>query len=125
MISGFKSDYYQSDISDKSDQSEFRRGGRMIYIYDMRMNDGSRHFTSLPQTVLWYEVRDHVSNLPGAVLTGFICDDITEAWIDFTYMDYKFSINDQFGDYWFFVDEPSCPDEILGKVLAHFRSLLY
>ena len=96
----------------------------MMHIYDMRMNNGSRHFASLPQTVLWYVVRDHVNKLPGAALTGFICDDITEAWIDFTYLEHKFSINDQFGDYWFFVEEPSCPNEILEKVLTHFEGLL-
>jgi len=112
-------------ISDISKKSGFRQGDRMMGIYDMRMNNGSRHFTTLPQTVLWYEVRDHVGKLPGAVLTGFICDDITEAWIDFTYMEYKFSINDQFGDYWFFVDEPACPDEILEHVLTHFEGLLH
>lgn len=37
---------------------------------------------------------------------------------------HSFSINDQFGDYWFFVDNPNCPDEILERVLAHFQVLL-
>jgi hypothetical protein len=81
----------------------------MSRFFDMLMKDGSRHFAGLPQTVLWYEVRDHVSKLPGAKLTGFICDDITEAWIDFSYRDHKFSINDQFGDYWFFVRSHLAP----------------
>jgi hypothetical protein len=49
------------------------------------MNDGSRNFGALPQNELWYAVRDHVQNPPSAKLTGFLCDNITEAWIDFSF----------------------------------------
>ncbi len=93
-------------------------------LFDIRMGDGSRHFGDLPQTFLWYDVRDHVGKLEGAVVTGFITDHVTEGWIDFRYRGHAFSINDQFGEYWFFVDDPSCADEILRRVLAHFRLLL-
>jgi hypothetical protein len=93
-------------------------------LYNIIMHDGSRHFGDLPQTALWYDVRDHVVRLPGATLTGFVTDDVTEAWIDFTYRDRAFSINDQFGDYWFFVNDPACPAEILQEVLDHFARLL-
>jgi hypothetical protein len=87
-------------------------------------HDGSRQFGELPQAVLWYEMRDHLEKLNGATITDFITDRVTQAWIDFTYRGYKFSVNDQFGDYWFFVDEPSCPDEILKTVLSHSKVLL-
>ena len=93
-------------------------------IYDMRMHDGSRHFAELPQTQDWYPVRDHVSALPGAVLTGFVTDHVTEAWIDFTYRKPQFSINDQNGGYWFFVDDPACGEEILEEVVTHWEQLL-
>ena len=93
-------------------------------LINLIMHDGSRHFGDLPQTALWYDVRDHVARLPGAQLTGFVTDDITEAWIDFTYRQHDFSINDQFGDYWFFVSDPACPDEVLNEVLSHFAELL-
>jgi hypothetical protein len=93
-------------------------------LLDLIMNDGSRHFGSLPQTVLWYELRDHIETLEGAAITNFITDNITEAWIDFTYRGYRFSVNDQFGDYWFFVDNPQCPDNILEAVLSHCKLLL-
>lgn len=96
----------------------------MPRIYDMRMNDGSRHFGSLPQTRAWYDVRDHVESLHGARLAGFLCDHVTEAWIDFGFGGRRFSINDQFGEYWFFVDEPSCDEEVLRQVLVHFEPLL-
>ncbi len=93
-------------------------------LINLIMHDGSRHFGDLPQTADWYAVRDHVARLPGAALAGFVTDDITEAWIDFTYRQHDFSINDQFGDYWFFVNEPACPDEVLSEVLNHFAELL-
>ena len=88
------------------------------------MNDGSRYFGDLPQTVSWYELRDHVERLNGAKVTAFLTDHVTEAWIDFSYRGYDFSVNDQFGDYWFFVKEVDCPDEILEAVRSHCQSLL-
>jgi hypothetical protein len=54
-------------------------------LLDIRMPDGSRQFGELSQKVLWYALRDHVSRLVGAQLTGFLCDGVTEAWIDFTF----------------------------------------
>lgn len=89
------------------------------------MHDGSRHFEMLPQSVWWYELRDHISTLDGATITGFLTDDVTEAWIDFTYKGELFSVNDQHGFYWFFVDNPGCPDEVLEEVVAHCKLLLH
>jgi hypothetical protein len=87
------------------------------------MGDGSCRFAEFPQDVLWRAVRDHVAKLPGATLTGFVCDEVTEAWIDFQYRRHYFSINDQLGEYWFFVRDPSCSDEVLLEVVDHFRGL--
>jgi hypothetical protein len=87
------------------------------------MNDGSRLFATLPQTVLWYEVRDHLSALHGAELMGFLCDNVTEAWIDFRYRSHNFTINDQLGEYWFIVNDPVCRDDILSEVVEHFAQL--
>lgn len=96
----------------------------MSGMLDIRMHDGSRHFGDLPQVVDWHAVRDHVAVLPGAVLTGFVTDHVTEAWIDFSYAGHHFAINDQLGDYWFFVEDPACSDEVLRRVLTHFALLL-
>ena len=93
-------------------------------LANMIMADGSRYFGSLSQTKDWYDLRDHIAALPGADLTGFITDQVTEAWIVFDYKGYKFSTNDQYGEYWFFVDDPNCPDDILVAVLAHCETLL-
>ena len=93
-------------------------------IFDIRASDGSRRFAELPQTLLWDAVRDHIAKLDGANLTGFHCDGITEAWIDFEYRNHQFTINDQFGQYWFFVDDPTCPEPVLQEVFRHFWALL-
>lgn len=85
--------------------------------------DGSRHFGDLPQTALWYELRDHIGELGSAAITGFVTDHVTEAWVDFTYRGHRFSVNDQSSDYWFFVEDPRCPDAILEAVLSHCKLL--
>ncbi len=86
---------------------------------DTRMLDGSRHFVSLPETRSPDALRDHIARLPGAVVTKFVFDGIVEAWIVFRYGGHEFSVNNQFGDYWFFVQDPACPDSTLQEVAAY------
>lgn len=93
-------------------------------LFDMRMNDGSRHFANLPETVFFDDFADHVETLDGAEITEFITDGVIEMWLDFDYRDEKFSVNNQYGDYCFFVQNPDCEDEILLEVCDHFRKLL-
>ena len=95
-----------------------------LILLNVEMKDGSRHFGYLPQTVLWHRLRNHIEKLDDAEVTDFITDNVTEAWIDFSYRGHRFSVNDQFGTYWFFVNDPMCPDEILEAVLFHCESLL-
>jgi len=102
----------------------FPLGSMAEKLMNVVMNDGSRLFGELSQTALWYELRDHIKELDGVVITDFITDHVTQAWIDFTYRGYRFSINDQFADYWFIVDVASCPDEVLSSILAHCKVLL-
>ncbi|MGE3180661.1 MAG: hypothetical protein AB7N71_03460 [Phycisphaerae bacterium] len=96
----------------------------MVELLSLAMADGSRKFGDLPQTKMWNTLRDHIERLDGAELTSFVCDRVTEAWIDFRYAGHEFSINDQLATYWFFVTDPDCPDEILKSVLDHFGELL-
>lgn len=93
-------------------------------LLDHRAHDGSRKFAELPQSLLWHAVRDHASQLRGVELGNFITDDVTEGWIDFSFAGHSFTINDQYGDYWFFVKDPACPDSVLSAVIAHFVELL-
>ncbi len=93
-------------------------------LLNIEMHDGSRQFGELPQTASWHELRKHLSTLSGVTITDFITDDITEAWIDFNFRGQHFSVNNQFGDYWFFVKDALSPEEILETVLSHCRRLL-
>jgi hypothetical protein len=88
------------------------------------MNDGSRQFAALPESRSWYELRDHVSRLSGAKVADFVTDGVTEAWIEFTYRGQAFTINNQFGEFWFFVRDPGCSADILTEVVSHCQSLL-
>ena len=95
-----------------------------VKLLTVEMKDGSRHFGDLPQTVSWHRLRTHIEELDGAEVTHFVTDNVTEAWIDFSYRGHQFSVNDQFGAYWFFVNDPTCPDKILVAVLSHCEALL-
>jgi hypothetical protein len=81
-------------------------------------------FGELPQTVMHEGVRDHVAALAGATVTGFVSDGIDEGWIDVSFKGQQISINDQLGQYLFFVSDPDAPDAVLVEVLAHFEKLL-
>lgn len=87
------------------------------------MKDGSRNFADLPEVVFFDELRSHGRKLTGAMEAGFITDWVTEVWLDFEYYGYRFSINNQMGDYWFNVEDPSCPDDILVEVVRHFETI--
>lgn len=93
-------------------------------LLDFKMNDGSRQFAELPETVFFDKLRELAKQLDGAAETEFVTDWITEVWLDFEFRGQRFTINNQFGDYWFFVENPHCPDEILLAVVEHFQRFL-
>ena len=88
-------------------------------LLSFKAHDGSRQFLKLPESVGWNELRDHITALPGAELTDYLTDHVTEVWIDFLFRGYKFTVNNQFGEYWFFVDDPDCPEHTLSVVAEH------
>jgi hypothetical protein len=93
-------------------------------LINIIMNDGSRQFGDLPESIDWHQLRDHIDRLDGVQITDFITDNVTEVWIDFFYRGQQFSVNNQFGEYWFFVDNPRCKEEILEAVLGHCELVL-
>ena len=93
-------------------------------LLDLRAHDGSRQFAALPQTASWHRLRQHLKKLPGVQLRGFVTDRVTEGWLDFTYRGHSFTVNDQFGEYWFFVDDPAAPDESLRQLAEYCSQLL-
>jgi len=99
-----------------------------VPLHDLRMHDGSRHFGSFPERGLaepdWHLLRAAIPQLAGAEQTGFVTDQVTEAWLDFTYAGHEFSLNNQHGEWWCFVREPAAPDVALRALLRHFAAVL-
>ncbi len=93
-------------------------------LLNVKMHDNSRNFAKLPNTIPFDELRETAGRLKEVKKTGFLTDWVTEVWLDFEFCEHQFSINNQFGDYWFFVKNPNCPDETLLKVIEHFRNQL-
>lgn len=93
-------------------------------LFNITMHDGSRNFADLPESIFFDELRELVKNFEGARETGFVTDWVTEVWLDFEYRGHKFSVNNQPGGYWFFVDDPNCPDKILLEVVEYFERFL-
>ena len=90
-------------------------------LFDHRAADGSRQFAEVPD--VWgpaVALRDHAAALPGARVTGFVTDHVTECWLDLRYRGHRFTLNTQFEELWLFVDDPGCPDEVLRAVAGHF-----
>ena len=92
-----------------------------VKLFDFRLKDGSRNFADLRETVYYDELRRIARKLDGARETRFLTDWVTEVWLDFEYRGEKFAINSQLGDYWFIVENPACPDQILLEVVEHFQ----
>jgi len=95
-----------------------------VNLLDDRMADGSRNFLLLPVgKTPPIRLLFRVLTLWGAYPTAYVPSQ-AESWIDFKYGNHHFSINNQFGDFWFFVRDPDCPNDILRVVSKHFGGLL-
>jgi hypothetical protein len=92
-------------------------------LTDFRMHDGSRHFVSLAESAAPRQLLLHVFRLGFAVPYFYISVGF-ESWLDFWYRGHRFTVNNQFGEYWFFVKNPACPTEVLDRVASHFGKLL-
>jgi hypothetical protein len=92
-------------------------------LFSFILPDGSRNFADLPEFYPWESLREHLKTLYGSCETGYVSDGVTEFWLDFNFYQNKFSINNQLGEFWFIVNDPNCPDEILIKVIEHFEKM--
>ena len=93
-------------------------------LLDIRMKDGSRHFCVLPERISFEQLKIHTAKLRDARIRDILTDSVIEIWLDFDFHGERFSINNQFGEYWFFVKNPDCPDATLSQVRKHFEILL-
>jgi len=92
-------------------------------LINMTMNDGSRHFYGHPTVISWYRLLRHLKKLGDLKITNIVSDHVTEAWVDLTFRSYEFSINDQWGEYWFFSEDSNCPEDILLEIVTHCGKL--
>lgn len=90
---------------------------------NQRMADGSRLFTVLPGTFSWREIRTHLEALQDLRLGEFLTDEVTEAWLDFTWFGQGFTIHGSMGEYRVFASEGDCPTLILTWLMEHFRRM--
>lgn len=93
-------------------------------LLKIRLEIGWRHFVDLPEVVFFDDFYDHVEGLDDAQITEFDLDGTIEMSLEFEFRGHKFFIGNQFGDYWFLVEDASCPDEILIEIIEHFRPLV-
>ena len=94
-----------------------------VKLFDHRMNDGSRNFADASATVGFTKMREHLRALSGAREVNYLSDNVTEMSLDFDYVGHRFSINNQVGDYWLFVDDPETSEPILLVVAEHFAQI--
>jgi hypothetical protein len=92
-------------------------------LFNMTMNDGSRHFYARPMDVSWDDLLDSLEKLKDMEITAIVTDDVVETWVDFTYRNYEFSINNQNDDYWFFAETRGCPDDVLLEVIRQAETV--
>jgi hypothetical protein len=95
-----------------------------LRLTNATMHDGSRHFASLPESASAERLKQRLEELEGVVITGLLTDGVTESWIDFDFHGCHFTVNNQMGEYWFFVNDPTCPDATLAAIVDHASRLL-
>ena len=86
-------------------------------LLNFKANDNIRNFYAFPFHIDWYKINDRLNSISDIEVNDFITDGIIEAWIDFTYKNHKFSINNQFSEYWLFDNSGECEEEILQEHL--------
>ena len=89
------------------------------------MKDNSRNFMDLPTDIIgWSDLYNYLGKLDGVKKTGFLTDNVTEVWMDFSFRGHNFSVNNQMGEYWFFTENPNCSEEILTEIAEHCEKIL-
>jgi hypothetical protein len=83
--------------------------------------DDRLQFLHLPTSISWDELIASIRKLEKTKIKTFLPDHINGSWLDFSFSSYEFSINDQLGTYWFFANDPSCPEDILLQLTLHFK----
>lgn len=92
-------------------------------IFDFTMYDGSLHFLCPPEVVLADQLVECINACGGMKVREFLYS-APESWIDFEFLDRQFTINTQFGQYRFLVDDPNCSADVLIAARDRFVEIL-
>jgi len=87
------------------------------------MHDGSRMFAALPGTLSLRALARHLAQIPGIVINdaAFTASD---DWMKLELAGWRFAVNGQFGDFWFFALDPATPDDVMHAIVKHAESAL-
>ncbi len=99
---------------------------KKMLIEDLRkkVSKEARHFVDFPGVLFFDDFYDHLNKLFGVEITRFEADGTVEMWVEFNFRDHIFFVDNRYGEYEFYVEDPKCPDEILLGLAEHFRQLL-
>lgn len=97
-----------------------------MLIDDLRkqITESVRHFADFPGLIFFDDFYDHIKDLIGSEINVFEADGTLEMWLEFTYRENKFFVDNKFGEYALYVEDNKCPDDILLEIAAHLRQLL-
>jgi hypothetical protein len=93
-------------------------------LFKTESKDDWRHFVDMPEVIFFDHFYDYLEELEGAEITSFVPDGTIEMRLDFDFHGHKFFVDNQLGEYRFFVQDRNCPEEILFEIIDHFRALL-
>jgi hypothetical protein len=96
----------------------------MIKLLDIRSKDGSRQFFDLQKSISWDDLIIHLKKLDQLEIKEFLPSPDLGSWLDFSFKKFEFSVNEQIGMYWFFVENSSCPDEVLYQLAEHLSAII-
>jgi len=93
-------------------------------LIDLRTDDGSRHFLTLPRQADWEVVREHISALQGVATAAVQKPEVGEAHLEFAYGRHDFRITGDDRHFHFVVRDPQCSDIHLYHIASHCEALL-
>lgn len=93
-------------------------------LIDLRTDDGSRHFLSLPKQVEWQAVCNHIAELQGVTSADVKKPEVGDAHLEFAYRHHDFRVTGDDHHFHFFVRDPQCSDVCLYHIASHCETLL-
>jgi hypothetical protein len=92
-------------------------------LINIPMHDGSRMFAAIRATLSPGELARQLARIPGIVITDVIFT-ASDDWIRFDLGEWRFDVNGQFGEFWFFALDAATPDHVLHAIVQHAESVL-